>query len=120
MEERSWIMAVDDDRTCLKMIEEIVCLQNENGRLTRQLHMLQERLKENGRDEEKADALLSRLTLSEQKVARLILLGYNNQDIATQLCYSQGYVKNLTTRIYDKLCIHNRCELWKLLRNPSH
>ena len=92
-------------------------LRLENGQRMRQLQTLRERIQESEIDEEKFVALSRELTPVEKKVARLIALGCDNQEIALQLSYSQGYVKNLVTKIYNKLSLHNRYELWKLFRS---
>lgn len=57
---------------------------------------------------EKAKSLLSP---TEYEVACLIALGYSNKDAAAQLCYSYGYVKQLTHDIYKKLGLNKRSEL---------
>jgi len=77
------------------------------------LHIMRNRLLEAGIDEEKFGSYASNLTAIEQEIARLIILGYNNYEIAMRLCYSQGYVKNITTIIYEKLYVHSRGELRK-------
>ena len=88
-------------------------LRLEYGRQARQLHVMRNRLLEAGIDEEKFGAFTTDLTAREQEIARLIVLGYNNLEIAMQLCYSQGYVKNIVTIVYEKLCVHSRGELRK-------
>jgi len=93
---------------------ERIRLRIENGKHARQLLALQDRLQEIGVDEERFSALSRGLTPTEQKIARMIILGFDNQEISLQLRYSYRYVKNLITGVYDKLNVHNRGQLWKL------
>ncbi len=51
------------------------------------------------------------LTDSELKVAKMIALGYTNQEIADNLSYSYGYVKKVAYRIFDKLDVSKRNEV---------
>jgi DNA-binding NarL/FixJ family response regulator len=88
-------------------------LRLEYGKQARQLYAMRNRLLETGIDEDRFGAYASDLTAIEQEIARLIILGYNNYEIAMRLCYSQGYVKNITTIIYEKLYVHGRGELRK-------
>ena len=69
-----------------------------------------------GIDVERFATFTSDLTSIEQEVARLIVLGYNNHEIAMRLCYSIGYVKNLASIIYDKLYVNSRYELRKMFQ----
>jgi len=66
-------------------------------------------------DEEKFAHLAVELSDQEKKVALLIALGASNQKIAEDLNYTDGYVRNLTTRIYAKTGTANRNELKKML-----
>ena len=91
-------------------------LRLESGKQTRHLQILRERLQETQTDEERFSALTMELTPVEQKVARLIYVGCDNQEISRQLSYSIGYVKNLVTIIYSKLNVNNRRELRELFR----
>jgi DNA-binding NarL/FixJ family response regulator len=92
-------------------------LRLESGRQARQLQIMKEKLRETGIDEERFTALTWELTSTEQAVARLITLGYSNQEIASRLNYSQGYIKNLATLIYDKLGVSSRRKLHAIFRN---
>ena len=92
-------------------------LRLESGKQTRQLLSLRERLQETEKEQERFSALLQKLTPTEQKVAQLLLLGCDNQEISTQLNYTNGYVKNMSTRIYSKLGVCSRSGLWKLYQN---
>ena len=64
---------------------------------------------------EKLKALENSLTDTEFKVAKMIALGYTNQEIAEQLSYSYSYIKKLAYRIFDKLDINKRNELRQFL-----
>ena len=86
------------------------------GKQVRQLKMFQELFQSAGIDEDKLNAVTKKLRPVEQEVARLIALGFNNYEIAKQLNYTHGYVKNLIIFIYDKLRIHSRGELREMVR----
>ena len=51
----------------------------------------------------------------EWKVALAVAQGMENKEIAEQMNYSYGYIKNVITRIFLKLDIEKRRELRKLL-----
>jgi DNA-binding response OmpR family regulator len=82
----------------------------------RRVGQMQGTLKEVGFDEEKFKTITNRLTASESDVARLMALGYVHGEIARQLNYTAGYVRNLATLIYDKLEIQGKKDLRDLLR----
>lgn len=77
--------------------------------------------KETGRHS--ADAVIERnreevqkkLTPMEWKIALAVAQGMENREIAEQMNYSYGYIKNIITRIFSKLEIEKRRELRKLL-----
>ncbi|MCL2164447.1 MAG: response regulator [Oscillospiraceae bacterium] len=91
-------------------------LRLESGKQARQLQLIRERMLEAGIDEERFTVSTLKLTSTEQEVARLIALGCGNQEIAIRLSYSQGYIKNLATMVYDKLHVQNRWELRKMFQ----
>lgn len=62
-------------------------------------------------DDNKLKEMETLLTESEFKVAKMIALGYTNQEIAEELNYSYGYVKKIAYRIFDKLQIGKRNEI---------
>lgn len=62
-------------------------------------------------DEAKLSEISKILTDTELRVAKLIALGYTNQEIADQYSYSYSYVKKIAYRIFDKLEISKRNEL---------
>ena len=66
-------------------------------------------------DDKKLKVLEGELTDTEFKVAKMIALGYTNQEIAEQLSYSYTYIKKLAYRIFDKLDINKRNELRQFL-----
>ncbi|MBR1815945.1 MAG: response regulator [Lachnospiraceae bacterium] len=66
-------------------------------------------------DDKKLKILEGELTDTEFKVAKMIALGYTNQEIAEQLSYSYTYIKKLAYRIFDKLDINKRNELRQFL-----
>lgn len=51
------------------------------------------------------------MTDREQEILSLLVLGYNNRQIARQLYISEGTVKNYISSIYDKTGIHDRAKL---------
>jgi DNA-binding response OmpR family regulator len=65
-------------------------------------------------DEEKFERMTKTLNDREKKVAKLMILGYSNQEIAAVLVYSLDGVKKLTTRVFNKTGFSNRYELKKL------
>ena len=71
-------------------------------------------LQASGIDEERFVRLSGELTPTEQKVARLIALGYSNQEICAELHYSYAYVKKVVCVVFDKLDVNKRSELRKL------
>jgi len=91
-------------------------LRLEGGRQARQLRDMREQIRETGVDEERFNAMAHLLAPAEQEVTRLILRGCGNQEIAARLNYSQGYVKNLATYVYDKLGVRGRAELRAMFR----
>ena len=62
-------------------------------------------------DNDKLATMEAILTESELKVAKMIALGYTNQEIAEELNYSYSYVKKIAYRIFDKLQINKRNEI---------
>ena len=56
-----------------------------------------------------------KLTPIEWKIALAVAQGMENREIAEQMNYSYGYIKNVITRIFLKLDIEKRRELRKLL-----
>ena len=63
-----------------------------------------------------ADAeIQKKLTPIEWKIALAVAQGMENREIAEQMNYSYGYVKNVIARIFSKLEIERRRELRKLL-----
>lgn len=67
-------------------------------------------------DEEKFRSLARELTETERKIARLIAMGYTNQEISEELHYSYSYVKKVTGIIFEKAGVSKRNELRKLLK----
>ncbi|MDR2527609.1 MAG: response regulator [Synergistaceae bacterium] len=65
-------------------------------------------------DEEKFEWMTKTLNDREKRVAKLMILGYSNQEIAAVLVYSLDGVKKLTTRVFNKTGLPNRYELKKL------
>ena len=59
------------------------------------------------------------LTPSEQRVAELAVSGMSNRDIAAALFISPKTVEVNLSRIYRKLDIHSRVELYKALGTPN-
>jgi DNA-binding response OmpR family regulator len=80
----------------------------ENGRRLRRL--------EPGIDEEKLKQASAGLSETEQKMLRLLVLGYSNREIGEALHYSYGYVKKVVNVIYEKKFVGSRSELKKTVR----
>lgn len=59
-----------------------------------------------------------RLTEREREVARLVLAGVSNAEVATRLAMSEATAKTHLTRIYAKLGIRGRTELATRFRRP--
>lgn len=86
----------------------------ENGKRFRRLSIM-EKDKLNIRiDEEKFNEASADLNETEKKMARLIALGYTNQEIGETLFYSYNYVKKVTAAIFEKKQVRKRSELKKL------
>ena len=93
-----------------------VHLRLENGRQARKFSVLKEQIQQTDINGERFDIMAQQLTQTEKKITHLIRLGYDNQEIAQQLHYSNGHVKNQITKIYDKLNLRNRYELWNMFQ----
>ncbi|MFQ9749697.1 MAG: response regulator [Anaerobutyricum soehngenii] len=65
--------------------------------------------------QENRKRIQEKLTPVEWKVALAVAQGMENKEIAEQMNYSYGYIKNVITRIFLKLDIEKRRELRKLL-----
>ncbi len=78
------------------------------------MRTLQQTRKSAGIDEERFAGLTAELTPTEQRIARLIILGYSNQEICEELHYSYAYVKKVVCVVFDKLDVSRRGELRKL------
>jgi DNA-binding CsgD family transcriptional regulator len=57
----------------------------------------------------------SSLTPAEQRVADLVVLGHTNAQVAAELFMGQRTVESHLSRIYQKLEVHSRTELCRLL-----
>lgn len=90
-------------------------LRLESGRQARRLREVSERLQSSQWNEERFLALTVSLTPAECDVARLIAQGHDNRDIAQRLFLSPGYVRNLSTIIYDKLQVNGRRGLREMM-----
>jgi DNA-binding response OmpR family regulator len=88
----------------------------ENGRRLRQFSIAEKNKQESGIDEEKFRQAAADLNETERKMLRLIMLGYNNREIAEVLHYSYEYVRRIASVIYEKKFVGTRAELKKLLR----
>jgi DNA-binding response OmpR family regulator len=88
----------------------------ENGRRLRQLSILEKEKQAAGIDEKKLRQAATGLSETEQKMLRLIILGYSNREIADALHYSYNYVKRIVSTIYEKKFVGTRAELKKLLK----
>ena len=88
----------------------------ENGRRLRQLSIMEKNKQAAGIDEEKFGQASAGLSETEQKMFRLIILGYSNREIAEELHYSYNYVRRIVSIIYEKKFVGTRDELKKLMR----
>ena len=52
-----------------------------------------------------------RLTAKELKIVALIVQGYKNKEIATQLGTTEQVIKNYLRNVYDKIGVSDRLEL---------
>ena len=52
-----------------------------------------------------------RLTAKELKIVALIVQGYKNKEIATQLGTTEQVIKNYLRNVYDKIRVSDRLEL---------
>jgi DNA-binding response OmpR family regulator len=66
-------------------------------------------------DEENFERFTETLNEREKDVAKLMALGYTNQEISAILTYSLDGVKKLATRVFDKTGLPNRYELQKAI-----
>jgi DNA-binding CsgD family transcriptional regulator len=62
----------------------------------------------------------SSLTAAEQRVAELVVLGHSNGQVAAELFMGRRTVESHLTRIYQKLEVHSRTELCRLLSTSGH
>lgn len=86
----------------------------ENGKQLRQLCSMKKNNLESRIDEANFEKMTANLTDTEKKIARLVALGYTNQEIGEMLSYSYNYVKKIVSVIYEKSHIKKRSELKKL------
>lgn len=56
-----------------------------------------------------------RLSAAERSVAKYIIIGYQNNEIAKEMNLSEGYIRNIAHRIYMKLNISKRSELREMV-----
>jgi DNA-binding response OmpR family regulator len=71
-------------------------------------------------DSETFARLAGNLDERERNIARLILSGKTTAEMASDLKYSAGYVRNLITKVYDKTKTSNRAELKKYFSPVSN
>ncbi len=65
---------------------------------------------------EKLSQATGDLTATELMILRLISKGYSNEDVSNELHYSYGYVKQLVSKIFEKLSISGRKEMKQFYR----
>jgi DNA-binding NarL/FixJ family response regulator len=87
------------------------------GALDGEFHLsscLTGRLADRIRDDEQlrpsASGLAQTLTERESQILRLLALGHENPQIASELCMSASTVKRHVGSILEKLCVHNRTQ----------
>lgn len=69
--------------------------------------------------DEKLEKIAEQFSLSgrEEEIARLIYKGYNNNDIADELCLSINTVKVHTSNLYKKIGVTSRLQAVQLIRD---
>jgi DNA-binding NarL/FixJ family response regulator len=77
----------------------------------KQMLYLLEALTNNGNGLQKTASAAPKLTPREESVARLVVKGFVNREIAEELKLSEHTIKNYLFRIFDKLGVSNRVEL---------
>lgn len=82
-----------------------------SARLATHIQTARQRTAPQQLDEAKLAALPEALTGTEQKVARMLVMGYSNEEISKELNYSYDYVKKIVSRILAKLGISTRTEI---------
>ncbi len=65
---------------------------------------------------EKLAEVSKELTDIELEILRYMSKGYSNEEISNTLHYSYGYVKQLVSKIFEKLDIANRKEIKKFIK----
>jgi len=88
-----------------------------SSRQEQELQQMYQEKQSAGINEKKFAELTQVLKPMEREVIRRAVLGYNNREIADQLGYTPGYVKNLTIFSYNKLGVSGRIELRELVRS---
>jgi DNA-binding CsgD family transcriptional regulator len=71
-------------------------------------------------DEEKFEALTSRLSEKDKELARFMLLGGTNKAIIETLPYSPKYVSKLTKKIIHTIGVKNRAEFREIVLKIKH
>lgn len=62
------------------------------------------------------EEMLDTLSHREVEILKQLVLGYSNKEIAQRLNAAEQTVKNHVSLIYDKIGLHNRFQLMRLLR----
>ena len=83
--------------------------QNADGEITHSAETIDEKL----------EKIAEQFALSgrEEEIARLIYKGYNNNDIAEELCLSINTVKVHTSNLYKKIGVNSRLQAVQLIRD---
>lgn len=68
-------------------------------------------------EEQKRTVLDFELSDKEMEIVELIAKGFNNREIAAQLRYSDGTIRNYISAIYDKIGLNNRAQAVIYLRS---
>jgi DNA-binding NarL/FixJ family response regulator len=66
---------------------------------------------DNGSDDKVGARVRDRLTPKELKIVSLIVQGYKNKEIASQLGTTEQVIKNYLRNVYDKIGVSDRLEL---------
>jgi DNA-binding NarL/FixJ family response regulator len=66
---------------------------------------------DNGTDDKVGARVRDRLTPKELKIVSLIVQGYKNKEIASQLGTTEQVIKNYLRNVYDKIGVSDRLEL---------
>ena len=88
-----------------------IAVHLENGKRLRQLSMMEKNKQKDSIGEAEFRAFCEELNETEQKVARLIVLGYTNREISGMLSYTYNYIKKVVAVIFEKKGVKERAAI---------